>query len=248
MQLENKVAIVTGGSRSIGRAIALAFAREGADVVFCHLDDNEMAQKTAGDIAALGRRVHQASVDLRDLDALAGFMADATARFGVPDILVNNAGGGIIRPFAELTRDFYDAQIDLNFRAAIFATHAVYPGMIARGSGRILNIASQLGLRGEADMVLYASAKAGIIGFTRSLARDAAQHGVLVNAIAPGPTATERFLRVPQAKQDAVKAKLFVDRLGTPEDVAATALLLAGPGGGFYVGACLSPNGGDVFH
>ena len=207
-----------------------------------------MAQKTAGDIAALGRRVHQASVDLRDLDALAGFMADATARFGVPDILVNNAGGGIIRPFAELTRDFYDAQIDLNFRAAIFATHAVYGGMIARGSGRILNIASQLGLRGEADMVLYASAKAGIIGFTRSLARDAAQHGVLVNAIAPGPTATERFLRVPQAKQDAVKAKLFVDRLGTPEDVAATALLLAGPGGGFYVGACLSPNGGDVFH
>lgn len=248
MQLENKVAIVTGGSRGIGRAIALAFAREGADIVFCHLDDGEMAQKTAGDIAALGRRVHQASVDLRDLDALAGFMADATARFGVPDILVNNAGGGIIRPFAELTRDFYDAQIDLNFRAAIFATHAVYPGMIARGSGRILNIASQLGLRGEADMVLYASAKAGIIGFTRSLARDAAQHGVLVNAIAPGPTATERFLRVPQAKQDAVKAKLFVDRLGAPEDVAATALLLAGPGGGFYVGACLSPNGGDVFH
>lgn len=248
MQLDNKVAIVTGGSRGIGRAIALAFAREGADIVFCHLDDGEMAQKTAGDIAALGRRVHQASVDLRDLDALAGFMADATARFGVPDILVNNAGGGIIRPFAELTRDFYDAQIDLNFRAAIFATHAVYPGMIARGSGRILNIASQLGLRGEADMVLYASAKAGIIGFTRSLARDAAQHGVLVNAIAPGPTATERFLRVPQAKQDAVKAKLFVDRLGTPEDVAATALLLAGPGGGFYVGACLSPNGGDVFH
>ncbi|MBN9036415.1 MAG: SDR family NAD(P)-dependent oxidoreductase [Rhizobiales bacterium] len=248
MQLDNKVAIVTGGSRGIGRAIALAFAREGADIVFCHLDDGEMAQKTAGDIAALGRRVHQASVDLRDLDALAGFMADATARFGVPDILVNNAGGGIIRPFAELTRDFYDAQIDLNFRAAIFATHAVYGGMIARGSGRILNIASQLGLRGEADMVLYASAKAGIIGFTRSLARDAAQHGVLVNAIAPGPTATERFLRVPQAKQDAVKAKLFVDRLGTPEDVAATALLLAGPGGGFYVGACLSPNGGDVFH
>lgn len=248
MQLDNKVAIVTGGSRGIGRAIALAFAREGADIVFCHLDDGEMAQKTAGDIAALGRRVHQTSVDLRDLDALAGFMADATARFGVPDILVNNAGGGIIRPFAELTRDFYDAQIDLNFRAAIFATHAVYGGMIARGSGRILNIASQLGLRGEADMVLYASAKAGIIGFTRSLARDAAQHGVLVNAIAPGPTATERFLRVPQAKQDAVKAKLFVDRLGTPEDVAATALLLAGPGGGFYVGACLSPNGGDVFH
>jgi 3-oxoacyl-[acyl-carrier protein] reductase len=248
MQLAGKTALITGGSRGIGRAIALSFAQEGADIVFCHLGDDEMAARTAAGIAALGRRAHQASVDLRDLNALASFVADATGRFGVPDILVNNAGGGIIRPFAEIDRAFYDAQIDLNFRAAIFATHAVYRGMIGRGSGRVINIASQLGLRGEADMVLYAAAKAGIIGFTRSLARDAAQHGVLVNAIAPGPIATERFLKVPQAKQDAVKAKLFVDRLGAPEDVAATALLLAGPGGNFYVGACLSPNGGDVFH
>jgi len=246
-QLAGRTAVITGGSRGIGRAIALALAAEGADIGFCHLDDDR-ADQTAADIAALGRKVAHCSVDLRDLDQLAAFMDEMKEVFGIPDILVNNAGGSIVMPFTALTRDTYDQVMNLNFRATVFATHAVFEDMLARGFGRIINITSQLGLRGEGAMTLYAAAKAALIGLTRSLAREGAPHGVLVNAIAPGPILTERFLAAPEDKRAAISQRLPLQRCGTPEEVGATAVLLAGLGGSFYVGACLSPNGGDVMH
>jgi 3-oxoacyl-[acyl-carrier protein] reductase len=129
-----------------------------------------------------------------------------------------------------------------------FMAQAVYPAMIARGHGCIINVASQRGLKGAVNAAPYSAAKAAIIGFTRSLCWEAAPKGVRVNAIAPGPIETDLTASMTEADRAAFKAALPVGRFGRPEEIAATALLLAGPDGGYFVGACLSPNGGDVMH
>ena len=138
--------------------------------------------------------------------------------------------------------------IDVHVKGMFFMAQAVYPGMVARGQGRIINIASQLAFKGGPNIVPYCTAKAGIVGFTRSLAWEAAPKGIQVNAIAPGPIETDLTrARGPEWKAQ-MEATILAGRLGRPEEIAATALLLAGPGGAYYVGATLSPNGGDVMH
>ena len=247
MELSGRTAIVTGASRGIGKAIALMLAEAGADIAFSHLDDPNAAA-TANEITALGRRVMCRSFDVADLEQIEAFVGETQCFFGTPDILVNNAGGNLDGTFGDLTEDAYDRQMDINLKSTVFMTRAVYSSMIVRGSGRIINIASQLGLRGEYGMVIYSAAKAGVIGFTRALAREATAHGVLVNSIAPGPVDTAATQRVAPAINAALRERLLTKRFARPEEIAATALMLAGPGGTFYAGACLSPNGGDVMH
>lgn len=247
-ELAGQVAIITGGSRGIGGAIALAFARAGADVAFCHLDDPEGAGATAAAIAALGRRVHHDSLDVADSARLRGFISDAEAALGPADILVTNAGINIRGPFETLPEDVFRRLLDVHVMHTVIAAQAVYPGMVARRRGRIITIASQLALKGAAQLVPYCAAKGAILSFTRALALEAAPHGVRVNSIAPGPIDTALTQARGPEWRAAIEASLPAGHLGLPEDIAATALLLAGPGGNFYVGACLSPNGGDVMH
>ena len=247
MKLAGQVALVTGGSRGIGRATALAFAAEGADVAFCHLDDGPRAQATAAEIAALGRRALHRSVDVADPAASRAFAKEAN-QLGAVDILFNNAGMNIRKPFEDYTEAEFDRVLSVHLKGMFFMAQAVYPAMVSRKRGCIINIASQLGFKGAAGSVPYSAAKAGIIGFTRALAQEAAPHGVRVNAIAPGPIDTDLVRQNTKEWQNAFKARLPARRFGRPEEIAATALLLAGPDGGFYVGACLSPNGGDVMH
>jgi 3-oxoacyl-[acyl-carrier protein] reductase len=246
--LDGRIALVTGGSRGIGRATALAFAAAGADIAFCHLDDPAAAEATATEIAALGRRVLHRSVDVADTAAARGFAEQAAAALGPIDILFNNAGMNIRKRFEDYTEAEFDRLFAVHVKGMFFMAQAVYPAMAARASGCIINVASQQGLTGSAGAVPYSAAKAAIIGFTRALAREAAPRGVRVNAIAPGPIDTDLVRQNSQEWQDAFKARLPAGRFGRPEEIAATALLLAGPHGGFYVGACLSPNGGDVMH
>ena len=246
--LAQRVALITGGSRGIGRAAALAFAAAGADIAFCHLDDPETAAATAAAIAALGRRVHQRRVDVADLPAARAFVAEAEDALGPVGILFNNAGMNIRKPFEDYAEAEFDRIFAVHVRAMFFMAQAVYPSMCARGSGCIINVASQQALTGSAGAVPYSAAKAAILGFTRALAREAAPRGVRVNAIAPGPIDTDLVRQNTPEWQDSFKARLPAGRFGTVEEIAATALLLAGPHGGFYVGACLSPNGGDVMH
>ncbi len=248
MRLAGQIALVTGGSRGIGRATALAFAAEGADIAFCHLDDGAEADAAAADIAALGRRAVHRSIDVADIPAARGFAAWAAQTLGPIDILFNNAGMNIRKRFEDYAEAEFDRLIAVHLKAMFFMAQAVYPAMAARGRGVIINVASQLGLKGGAGAVPYCAAKAGIIGLTRALALEAAPRGVRVNAIAPGPIDTDLVRQNSQAWQDEFKARLPAGRFGRPEEIAATALLLAGPEGGFYVGACLSPNGGDVMH
>ena len=248
MKLQNQIALITGGSRGIGRATALLFASEGADIAFCHLDDHAQAEATAADIRALGRRVMHRSIDVADIAATKAFAAETAASFGQIDILFNNAGMNIRKPFQEYTEAEFDRIVGVHLKGMFFMAQAVYPAMVARGKGCIINIASQRGLKGAVNSAPYSAVKAGIIGLTRSLSWDAAPKGVRVNAIAPGPIDTDLTATMEPADRQAFIDALPAGRFGRPEEIAATALLLAGPEGGFYVGATLSPNGGDVMH
>ncbi len=248
MKLSGQIALVTGGSRGIGRATALAFAAEGADVAFCHLDDGAKAAATAAEITALGRRALHRSLDVADIAATRAFATEAAATFGRVDILFNNAGMNIRKPFEAYTEAEFDRLVDVHLKGMFFMAQAVYPAMVSRGRGCIINVASQRGLKGAVNASVYSAAKAAIIGFTRALAWEAAPKGVRVNAIAPGPIDTDLTATMEPADRQAFIDALPVGRFGRPEEIAATALLLAGPEGGFYVGACLSPNGGDVMY
>jgi 3-oxoacyl-[acyl-carrier protein] reductase len=247
-ELEGQVALVTGGSRGIGQATALAFAAAGADIAFCHLADDARAAETAAAITALGRKVFQRPVDVAQIAAGRRFAADAAAALGPIDVLFNNAGSNIRKAFEDVTEADFDTILDSHLKGMFFMAQNVYPAMVARGRGCIINVASQLGIKGGANIAPYCSAKAGIAGFTRALAWEAAPKGVRVNAIAPGPIDTELVRRNPTEWRDAFIARLPAGRFGTVEEIAATALLLAGPHGGFYVGATLSPNGGDIMY
>ena len=248
MKLQGQIALVTGGSRGIGRATALLFAQEGADIAFCHLDDDTQAEATAGEIHALGRRALHRSADVADIAATQAFAQHVTDSFGPIDILFNNAGMNIRKSFEAYTEAEFDRILSVHLKGMFFMAQAVYPAMVARRRGCIINVASQRGLKGAVNSAPYSAAKAGIIGFTRALSWEAAPKGVRVNAIAPGPIETDLTAQMTEADRQAFKNKLPAGRFGRPEEIAATALLLAGPDGGFYVGATLSPNGGDVMH
>ena len=251
-RIEDEIAgaggLITGGSRGIGRATALAFAREGADIAFCHLDDDAHAGRTAANITALGRRTMHRSFDVSDIAAGKAFAAEAEAQLGPIDILFNNAGMNIRKPFEAYTEADFDRIFAVHMKGMFFMAQAVYPGMIARGRGCIINVASQRGLKGAVNAAPYSAAKAAIMGFTRSLSWEAAPKGVRVNAVAPGPIDTDLTATMDPADRQAFIDALPVGRFGRPEEIAATALLLAGPDGGFFVGATLSPNGGDVMY
>jgi 3-oxoacyl-[acyl-carrier protein] reductase len=226
----------------------LLFAQEGADIAFCHLDDDVQAETTAAEIRALGRRALHRSVDVADIAATRAFATHVVQEFGPIDILFNNAGMNIRKPFETYTEAEFDRIISVHLKGMFFMAQAVYPAMIARGQGCIINVASQRALKGAVDSTPYTAAKAGIIGFTRALSWEAAPKGVRVNAIAPGPVVTDLTATMEPAFRQAFIDALPIGRFGRPEEIAATALLLAGPEGGFYVGATLSPNGGDVMY
>jgi 3-oxoacyl-[acyl-carrier protein] reductase len=248
-QLQGQVAIITGGSRGIGRAIALLFAREGADIAFCHLRDAEGAAEVTGAIQAMGRRALATDCDVADLPALRAFIAQAEATLGPCDVLVNNAGLNLRGPIEQITEEMFDRVMSVHVRASFFAAQAVWPGMAARGRGRIITTASQLGLKGAPNIVPYCTAKAALIGMTRALAREGAPKGILVNAVAPGPVVSDLTAQLGADWATRTGATLPLGRVGQPEEIAAAALLLASsPGGDFFVGATLSPNGGDVMH
>ncbi|MDX2102730.1 MAG: SDR family oxidoreductase [Alphaproteobacteria bacterium] len=245
-KLTGKVAVVSGGSKGIGGAIVRAFATEGADVAFCHLGDPEGAAATVAAVEALGRRAYAMEVDVASSDACRAFAAAANSALGPVDILVANAGSSSHAPFEHLTEEAFDRVINVHLRGTFFLAQAVYPGMKERGAGRIITITSQLVFKGAVNITHYVAAKAAILGFTRALALEAAPHGVLVNSIAPGATDTDLLRKRPEEWLAAKARALPIGRLATPEDIAPTAVLLASDDGRYFVGACLSPNGGDV--
>jgi 3-oxoacyl-[acyl-carrier protein] reductase len=245
-KLEGRKALVTGGSRGIGAAIVRSFAAEGAKVGLLHLGDPDRAERLVAELGGRGRSAFALECDVADPDAVAGAMGEVEAKLGEIDILVNCAGVVDQTPFGQITVEHFDRMIAVHLRGSFLMARAVWPGMIARGFGRIINFASQVAYKGMAGLTHYCAAKAGIIGLTRALALEGAAHGVTVNAIAPGPTDTEILLGMPEGWRARKMAELPIGRFARPEEIAPTALLLASSDGAFYVGQTLSPNGGDV--
>lgn len=189
-KLDNRTALVTGGSRGIGAAIARAFAAEGADVAFCHNDDDDGASEVEAAVRARGRRSFSWRCDLSEIAAARRLYTDAERALGRIDILVNNAGVSEEAPVEHITLEAVDWILNVHFKATFLLSQLAYISMKARGYGRIINISSNLAYKGAPGLAHYNAAKAAVLGFTRSFAQEAAPHGVLVNAIAPGPIDT----------------------------------------------------------
>jgi 3-oxoacyl-[acyl-carrier protein] reductase len=246
-RLRDRVALVTGGSRGIGAAIVLAFALEGADVIFCHDGDEEGAASVAEAAGPTGQKIRNVSCDVSDQTALRQFWHETERDFAAIDILVNNAGISGETPFENIEAESFDRMIAVNLRAPFMLAQLAVPGMRRRRWGRIINIASQLAYIGAPGLAHYCAAKAGVIGMTRALAVELAPDGVLVNAIAPGLVDTRLNDNLSAEWKTWKVGQLPIGRQGMAREIAPTAVLLASSDGDFYVGQTLSPNGGDVF-
>lgn len=241
-QLQGKGALIVGGAGGIGKAIAAAFVAEGAQVVLA--DFNEQAVAAAADeINAKTGLV----IDVTNEESVIAAVADTRKQLGDIDILVNSAGIATQASVADMSLQMWSETIAVDLSGVFLVTHHVLPNMIERGAGRIINIASQLGTKGGHSLAHYCAAKAGVVGFTKSLALEVAPIGVLVNAISPGPINTPMVARIDEEWKIAKRKELPLGRFGEPEEIAPTAVLLASdPGGNLYVGANLGPNSGDV--
>jgi 3-oxoacyl-[acyl-carrier protein] reductase len=222
MILRDKVAMVTGAGRGIGKAISLRFAEEGASLILCARTASQLQEVTDA-IRSAGRPCLSAVVDIAKEDQVTRLVQDGLDRFGKIDILVNNAGISNPKPFLETSNADWDDAIDVNLKGVVICTRAVLPGMLQRGSGAIVNIASAAGLRGLPGSPAYTASKAAVIGLSQSLAEEVGQKGVRVNVICPGPIKTE-LLDSSAVKDFVLKNKAH---LMPPEDVAGTALYLA---------------------
>ena len=244
-QLANQIAVVTGAGRGIGRAIALRFAAEGADVV-CVSRTAENSASVAEEVRALGRKAWAVALDVADDAAVAAAGEKILADAGRVDILVNNAGvtrDGLIMRMSEAD---WDTVLDTNLRGAFVVTKSFVRAMIKQRAGRIINVASVIGLIGNAGQANYAASKAGLIGFTKSLARELASRGITANAIAPGFIETDMTSGLKEELKAALLGQIPLQRFGQAEDIAQAALFLAGPGSRYVTGQVLTVDGGMV--
>ncbi len=244
-QLDGKKALVTGSARGIGQAIAVKLAEAGADVAVCDLNRDWLAE-TEKAVTAQGRKALALATDVSKADSVQATVDEALKAFGGLDILVNNAGitrdGFLVR----MTEEDWDQVIAVNLKGTFLFTKAVSRGMIKQKSGVIVNLASIIGLIGNACQCNYAASKAGVIALTKSAARELASRNIRVNAVAPGFIETKMTAALPKAVQEKMLAAIPLARFGSPDDVANVVLFLAGPASAYMTGQVLSISGGMV--
>lgn len=237
------MSLVTGASRGIGRAIALALAERGSDVVLAARRREDL-EETARGCAAHGVRTHLAVLDLADASTVKPGIEAALGALGRIDHLVNNAGVTGDGLLMRMKRAEWDRVLGINLTGAFEMTRAVLPAMVRARYGRIVNISSIVALMGNPGQANYCAAKAGLIGFTKALAREVASRSVTVNAIAPGLIDTDMTRALPPEGRQKMAEQIPLGRLGTPEDVAAAAVFLMGPGAAYVTGEVLNVSGG----
>jgi len=242
-ELAGQVALVTGGSRGIGRAVAQALAEAGARVAVV-ARDLARAQAAAAELPGSGHRAY--ACDITDVGAVDALVKAVETDLGSLDVLVNNAGVTEDNLLLRLSDEAWDRVLDTNLKGAFNLIRAAARGMLRRRAGRIINITSVVGLTGNKGQANYAASKAGLIGLTKSVARELASRGVLCNAVAPGFIETEMTAALPAASREALQAQIALGRLGQPEDVARVVRFLAGPGASYVTGQTLVVDGGMV--
>jgi 3-oxoacyl-[acyl-carrier protein] reductase len=245
-RLEGRVAVVTGAASGIGAGIALAFAREGARVALVDLADPDRVQGLLDEVAEHGGEPLYVRADVSDEASVQAMAERVLDHYGRVDVLVNNAGIFTQSLLEDMPVADWDRVVAVNLRGPFLCSRALLGQMLQRGSGRIINIASQLGQIGGVEVAHYCASKAGVIGLTKALAREVATRGVLVNAIAPGPVWTPILDSETEEWKAAKLAEMPIGRFGEVSEITPTAVLLASDDGSFYVGQTLGPNGGDV--
>ncbi len=244
MKFAGKTAVVTGGSRGLGRAVCLELAKGGANVVFCYAGNEAAAKETTAACEALGAKALAIQCDVAKANEVKALMDAAVKEFGRIDILVNNAGitrDGLLMMMKE---EDFDAVIAANLKGTFLCMKAVSRIMMKQRYGRIVNLSSVVGLRGNAGQVNYAASKAGVVGMTKSLAKELASRGVTVNAIAPGFIATDMTAAMTDVAKEATLASIPLQRLGAPEDVAHAVAFLASDEAAYITGQVLCVDGG----
>ena len=246
MLLASKTAIITGAARGIGKQIALAFAREGANIAFTDLELNEAAQATRDEIAALGVKVQFYASNAADFDEAHKVVEQVAADFGSVDILVNNAGITRDTLLMRMTEQQWDQVIQVNLKSAFNFTHAVTPVMMRQRSGSIISLSSVVGINGNAGQANYAASKAGIIALTKSVAKELGSRGVRANAIAPGFILTRMTESLPEETIQEFVKSVPLHRGGKPEEVANVALFLASDLSSYVSGQVIQVNGAMI--
>ncbi len=242
-ELAGQVALVTGGSRGIGLAICREFVRAGARVAVL-ARDGKKAQEAAASLPGSGCQGY--ACDVANRDQVEEVVERVESELGPIDILVNNAGTTADKLVVRMSDEQWDKVVDTNLRGTFNVTRAVVRGMIRRRQGRIVNITSVVGLTGNAGQANYAASKAGLVGFTKSVAQELASRGILVNAVAPGYIETDLTSDIPEAARQKLFGRIPLGRLGAPEDVAPAVRFLVGPGGAYITGQVIVVDGGAV--
>lgn len=244
MRLEGKVALVTGASRGIGREIALEFAREGADVAVNYAGSEEKAREVAEEIKAMGRKALLVQCDVSDSQAVQDMIKSVVDYFGGLDILVNNAGITRDNLILRMKEEEWDAVINTNLKGVFLCTKAAARAMMKKRSGRIINISSIVGITGNPGQANYVAAKSGVIGLTKTTAKEFASRGITVNAIAPGFISTDMTEDLPEEVKEAMIKQVPLARIGEPKEIARVALFLASSDSSYMTGQILRVDGG----
>jgi 3-oxoacyl-[acyl-carrier protein] reductase len=241
---EGRVALVTGGSRGIGRACALALAGAGHRVALCYRSDKEGAAETAAAITEAGGEALALPADVADAGAVDGAVKEIESAWGPVQILVNNAGVTRDGLLLRMSDEQWSEVLHTNLDGAFYAIRRVAPGMVRGRFGRIVNVGSASGATGSAGQVNYSAAKAGLLGLTRSVARELASRNVTCNLVAPGPIATAMLDALPEDRRADLAALVPLARLGTPDEVGATVAFLCSEAAGYITGAAIPVDGG----
>ena len=243
MELKNKVAVVTGAAQGIGKVIALFLARKGAAVVVCDIN-LEMAEETAREIEDGGGKCLALKSDVSNYEEAEKIIKESVAQLGSLDILVNNAGITKDNILIRMKDDQWDQVMAVNLKGTFNFTKAAVKVMMRQKRGSIVNIASITGLMGNAGQANYSASKAGVIGFTKAVAREYADRGITVNAVAPGFIATAMTDAIPEREKEELTKQIPMKKLGTPEDVASAVYFLASDDAGYITGQVIGVNGG----